>query len=261
MKKRGVLQGLVFGTPAYVEAHARYKAKRGKNPSFTTSKIKNPKRALALAQQGGAVDDWVGCGRMEIDEHLSKSYVRQNGRILPWGCIRILDLRVHDPDDDSSGLECWSEKMLPYGTGEFYAQIDSTSPTVIVCSRTDGQKVVSIPFTDFYGCDVRTSVVAPNGYLINAGSGGRRYKDLPDDVCKENENLITALSTALAGKMPRICDNSCFVRVSPRYAGEEVVCIYTGLLPRYVLSMGGTVIKSQVHQPLAVRRWRERLAG
>lgn len=251
MTKRGVLRGLVFGTPAYVEAHARWKAKRGKNPSFTIDRIKNPKRALALAKQADAVDDGRGCYSAGADEYLSRSCVQQDGRIFPWGCIDLL-----------TGQRCWSKSLLPYGTDVFYAQINQTSPTVVVRSRTDDQEVTSIPFSAFCVCTAWVSVVAPNGYLLTVGLAGDdgKFEAEPWRISHQKE-LVTALSNALVGKMPSYRDNSCFVRICPRYVGKEVVTIQAGGVHRCVLGLDGTVIKYQVHRPLALRRWQERLAG
>lgn len=153
-------------------------------------------------------------------KYLLSSYIRQKGKIFPWGSVRILDESVPDNTRDAySGLWVFSEKLLPYGKGLHYATI--VDQKIIVRRKSTNRKVCILEESEVAtAVDVDVVIVASHGYLNDLGPIGMRFsKPL------QKKRDFKELYNAECGERPTHFDNSPYVKVSTKYLGQKLVTI------------------------------------
>ena len=167
--------------------------------------------------------------KSSVDSLLQGLYVRQNGRIFPYGVIRVLSKIIVDDDDDDSGAEFWSKAFVKYGDGSHYAEISDSSQIVHVFRKGIGKgkkikKVNEIPFKEIKSADVWTVQVGCHGFLHAIGRIGAKFSN----DAKVSLALEEALCKAAKGIKPGRFDNSTFIQVDASLAGQTLVEIDLG---------------------------------
>lgn len=191
---------------------------------------------------------------MKATSYLRDSYVTRGGKIDPWGTIRILDNGVQElsayeerlPLIFCPGLAVWSEKLVPYGKGNYRAQVRVDSVHVLVA---DGTIVEKIPFEDFVPAELQESYVHENGYLEYSLS--RRGGDFWTKINK-------ALEQAANGEKPCFLDNSDFTQVDRTLARKEVIKLRLDSYKRLmviVFTKEGERLESKTRHPLSFAKW------
>lgn len=198
-----------------------------------------------------------------LSTYLSRCYAIRGGKIDPWGTIRLLNKTVEEPSEDDErytafkncielqpGLKVWSKKLVPYGKMGGYRAVIANEVVEVVAE--DGVVVEEIPHSDFIVVEVRESLVHNNGYLeCTLGRG----TELHDGTWAQ---IIPALEQAAKGEKPEFCDNSPFVKVDPKLAGQEVIQLRHGTYDgedAMVYSRDGEHIHSTFHFPLSYAKW------
>ncbi len=163
-------------------------------------------------------------------EYFRSSYVVNDGQIYPWGVIRIVSygaIREHDDTDGTSvlsqGLAMWSPKLLKYGDGNFYAQINERGRKVLIRRKATMKKVASIRFKDFKSGEVGRHDVGQDGFLYYWIDMG--YKEWGVSRKRDNLEMDKRLRKAMAGEDPGYYDNSTFTLVDKKYAGQQVIAV------------------------------------
>ncbi len=185
--------------------------------------------------------------------HLHNCYVIREGKIDPWGTIALLDTSVSEPYKGSSqwrlsvsnqpGLKVWCERLVPYGNDRHFAKIEKGTVEV---HRAKGSLVESIPFSEFVVVFLYRAYVHDNGYLesiiIEPPSWTR---------------TLEALKQAAKGEMPCHLDNSPFVKVDEKFAGQYVMKMSESTLDdqAIVYTEDGTRIECMTHRPLSYKKW------
>lgn len=195
--------------------------------------------------------------------HLNHCYAIRDGKIDPWGTIRILADGVKDSGDfgDSSrtplsvqtGLVVWSEKLVPYGNDCYRARVTENTVQVYGTSTVGNSFVEEIPHHEFLIVKVSEAVVHDDGHLESFCSGPDRFGWEP---------WKSALRQAAAGERPGFLDNSPFTQVDEKFAGQRVIELSWGLsllTPAgygvAVFTKSGERISSKVHWPLSYAKW------
>jgi len=182
-------------------------------------------------------------------EFLYGSYIRQGGRILPGGIIRIFSHEVtDDPTDDCGGLCIFSQSP------RFFAVIDATRKIVKVVEKKTRKVFRRIPFCDLFCAEVHLELVDEDGWLTTLGIPGMRF------YCPIRPD-IQQLRLADQGMKPQHLDNSDYVKVSERRFGEHMVRVFLGM---HLSGEGrhmvftvkkGIPVKSRASKPLSYKKW------
>ncbi|MBP6974555.1 MAG: hypothetical protein KBB54_01280 [Candidatus Pacebacteria bacterium] len=189
---------------------------------------------------------------------LKNSYVRQKGKIFPWGAVRILDNSVPESNDAYAGLWIYSEKLAPFRKGKHFAKIEDGQ--LMVYSKKNSRKSVTISSKEVHSAsDVDVELVDLYGYLNNCGSIGMRFKKPLLD-----KFTIKLLRNAEAGERPTSFDDSSYVRVSTKYLGQKLVTIdisksmepQKGKFMIYTFD-GKLIPEFTVVHPLSFKKWGE----
>ncbi len=186
--------------------------------------------------------------------HLRDCYLRQNGRIFPWGTIRIFNNDVVDNGEEYGGLECWSQELVKFGNGNYYAETNLVLPgTLVIFDKKTRKEVATIPFKKIFCADVRMVKVMPGGFLNSIGKVGMEFS-------KELDLFPTeSLQKALKGERPDQLDNSDFIKVDASLAGQTLVKVTVDtawLNARYHIYMqDGKPIKSKSKKWLCRAKW------
>jgi hypothetical protein len=185
---------------------------------------------------------------MKMKQLLQGSYVREDGKIYPWGMIRIYSNVVQDnPNDSYGGLACWSRKLMPYGDGKHYARI--VGENIDVFSKETSEKIATISTKNIItstGVDVAR--VREMGYLQVTGMLGMMFSR-NDDWSSE----LNALRKASKKEPLPYRDNSAFVRVSEALTGKDLIQLDLGMgrNRKYkVFTFEGNPVKIKVSRPL-----------
>lgn len=182
-------------------------------------------------------------------EHLQRCYVRQSGRIFPWGTIRIFNNDVVDNGDEYGGLECWSQDLVKFGDGNYYAETNLVLPgTLVIFDKKTHKEVATIPFKKIFCTDVHTVKVMPGGFLNSIGKVGMEFEKDFDWFPTES------LKKAFDGQRPDQLDNSTFVKVDASLAGQTLVEVNVGE-KYHVFTQDGKPIKSKSKKWLCWAKW------
>ena len=191
--------------------------------------------------------------RKSAKNHLRNCYVRQDGRIFPFGIIRILNKSVSDDlRDDSSGLECFSEKLIPYGDGNHYAKMGSNN--LLIFNKQSEKKVYEISFYAIFTVKIQTVKVMTMGYLKTTGVIGGFF----NNNHFEGLDLDSSLELAAKGKDPKSYDNSTFVSVANKLIGQDLIQVsfFGGKEDDYlILTKDGKLVSHKTSKPLAYTKW------
>lgn len=194
--------------------------------------------------------------------HLNHCYAIRDGKIDPWGTIRILADGVKDSGDfgDSSrtplpvqtGLVVWSEKLVRYGSDLYHARVSENTVQVFGRSTVPYSLVEEIPHDEFLVVNIHEALVHDDGHLESFCSGPDRFGWEP---------WKSALCQAAAGERPVFLDNSSFAQVDEKFAGQRVIELSWGLSLTpgsygvAVFTKSGERISSKVHWPLSYAKW------
>lgn len=181
---------------------------------------------------------------------IHNSIVLQNGKIHPMGVIRILDAKHGDVDNDMVGLEIWSPKLMPYGNGNFRADIQDDH--IRVFRKNTDEVIEVIPHQDCVSPEVWQNVVVEEGFLDCVGPMMFLF-DTPIDGFP-----VAALQKAVRGENPGYCDIRRFTRVDPKYEGEIFFTLEFGEIHNediLVFSKDGNLIDSETDHWLSSKRW------
>lgn len=147
-------------------------------------------------------------------------YIRQGGRILPWGMIRIFNNHViDDPENNEAGLAFFSSELLPYGSEKYYAQI--VVDKVAVFEKKSNKKMCSIREKNLYpAIYVTTQEVVRGGYLFASGFYGQApFQDV------DWEPTLQALEKATEGDYSPLLSDRTFLKVSKNLEGESLILL------------------------------------
>jgi len=185
-------------------------------------------------------------------------YIIRDGMIDPWGTIRILEVGEKEKEPiqnwewkqtfvSQPGLLLWNAAFVEHGRQGHRAQIGRRDIEIL---SKEGV-VAHVPFRKCIHVQIREKYVHSNGYLEYVLSRNR-----PDNCSLMAAGFIDALDQAAKGKKPDRLDNSKFVRIDPKYAGQEVIEV-SRILDRWavVYTREGELIPSKLHRPLALGRW------
>lgn len=184
--------------------------------------------------------------------NLDGSYVRQNGKIFPWGMIRIYSEHVLDDlGDDHGGLAVWSPDLLDYGSERYCAKIDHGS--VLVFEKETDKHVKTIGKKSLFStANVSIKKVVDMGYLQWVGELG-----LSDDNGDDWKPWLDALRKVSRGEPPSILDESAFVKVSEELIGKKLIALNfgNGTDPDYrIFTFEGKAIEFKVTYPLSRKK-------
>lgn len=187
-------------------------------------------------------------------EYLQHCYVRQNGRIFPWGAIRIFNNDVVDDGDEYGGLECWSKELVKFGNGDYYAETNMVLPdTLVIFDKKTCKEVATIPFKKIFCAEVHVVKVMPGGFLNTIGKVGMEFDKDFDFFPTES------LQKALKGERPDRLDNSDFTKVDTSLAGQTLIEITVGTAcvnaKYHIYTQDGKPVKSKSKKWLCWARW------
>lgn len=190
-------------------------------------------------------------------EHLRRCYVRQNGRIFPWGTIRIFNNDVVDDGDEYGGLECWSKELVKFGDGNYYAETNMVLPdTLVIFNKNTRKEVATIPFKKIFCADVHIVKVMPGGFLNSIGKVGMMFDNEFDGFFPFPTE---SLRKALRGERPDRLDNSVFTKVDASFAGQTLVEITVGTVSvnakYHIYTQDGKPVKSKSKKWLCWAKW------
>ncbi len=186
----------------------------------------------------------------------------RGGAIDPWGTIRLLNKRVKEPPEDSRdytyfkdnlelqpGLKIWSNKLVPYAKLGGYRAVVCKDVVDVVAE--DGTVVEEVSALEFVVVEIHESLVYPNGYL---GTSKKREEKQGNMRWR----WIKSLDQASRGEKPLACDNSPFVKVDEKYAGQELLRLDFGSRDEaeaVVFTRDGDLVPSKLHYPLSFAKW------
>lgn len=201
---------------------------------------------------------------MRKDFLINGTYVRQNGKIFPFGLIQIYSNGVVDnPEDEDNGLSLWSEKLLQYGNGNFYTKI-SDNNILQVFSKENDEKIEDILIEDiFIPSEVWVNKVIETGHLRIIGILGSYFDDVDDPWLLEYFKKIDK------GENVPYTDNGPFERVSKDLVGQELISIVFQSHPNYeckIFTPNGEIVEHAIEYPfkkdeliyndISIKRWR-----
>lgn len=181
---------------------------------------------------------------------LNGCYVRQNGKIFPWGMVRVFDNSVvDDPKDNKYGLAYWSSKLIPYGNENYYAKV--INDRIVVFEKETDKKVISIRKDNlFASTSVWVKMVTEMGYLFATGTLGLNFSN------NNWSHTLNALKKVAQGQPAPYCDNSPFAKVSEELIGTELIFLDLNLgieEKNYkVFTFDGKPVDFQISYPLRV---------
>ncbi len=187
--------------------------------------------------------------------HLKRCYAIRDGKIDPWGTIRILLNGVVDPGDCpgtpicvQTGLVVYSEKLVQYGNGQYRAKVLENTVQVYGTKTVNNSYVEEISHDKFLVVEIHEALVHDDGHLES-------YCFAPDR--RGRQPLKKALEQAATGKKPTLLDNSPFVQVDKKFAGQTVIELSWELRVDHaaVFTKLGERIPSKVHHPLSYAKW------
>lgn len=191
--------------------------------------------------------------------HLKHCYAVRDGKIDPWGTIRILNNGVVDSGDRpgiplpvQTGLVVWSKKLVQYGSDLYHARVSENTVQVFGRSTIPYSLVEEIPHDEFLVVDIHEALVHDDGHLESFCSDPDRFGWEP---------WKSALRQATAGERPGFLDNSPFAQVDKKFAGQRVIELSWGLLLTpgsydvAVFTKSGERIPCKVHYPLSFAKW------
>lgn len=192
---------------------------------------------------------------------LRDSYAISNGKIDPWGTIRVLVNGVADPGNRPNvpfcamnGLVLWSEKLVRYGNGQYYVKV--LENTVGVFDKKN-LLVEEVSHDEFEAVEIMEALIHDDGYL-------EKFIERPEVRWKNIYGV--ALRQAATGEKPKFLDNSPFIKVNTddKFSGQHVVVLSWGIRSNYnatVFTKDGESIPSRVYYPLSFAKWEPRGDG
>jgi hypothetical protein len=169
------------------------------------------------------------------------SYLIQNGRIFKYGIVMILSNSVLETTV-VGGLECFSEKLLKYSLQQkHYAKM--VGRNIEVFTRKGDKKVAAIPKKEFrfIHLDPEEVIVAEKGFVIG----------------EHSKRVLPSLLMALKGKKPSCFDNSTYLRVSAKRAGQKLIEYIFEDGKSLLLTKEGKVVRHTEDTFLSYERWGE----
>lgn len=182
-------------------------------------------------------------------EILKNSYVRQNGKIWPFGMVSVFanHVKFDDTKNDSLGLFFWSEELLPYGNENYYAKI--CDGVIKVFHKKTGEPVKIISNLKVIHSNSMV-IVEDFGYLRKIGAFGNEIKDLDDEF---HEDVKKALKAVAEGKTPPFYDIRPFHKVSEELIDSKLISFnldYTKPDSLRVFTLEGKEVECLVEYPL-----------
>ena len=149
---------------------------------------------------------------------LKNSYVRQGGKIWPFGMVSVFanHVKFDDTENDSLGLFFWSEELLPYGNENYFAKI-CDGELKVFCKETGEARIISNLKVIHSNSMV---IVEDFGYLRKIGAFGNEIKDLDDEF---HEDVKRALRAVAEGKDAPFNDVRPFHKVSEEFLGSRLI--------------------------------------
>jgi hypothetical protein len=188
---------------------------------------------------------------------LLDTYVRQKGKIFPFGAVRIYaNSEFDDEEDDYGGLWLWSKNLLPFADGKHYAQMANNG--LLIFNSGTKKKVKTIPFKALRGVEVEVYFVSVYGYLDDLGDYGMEF-----DKPMSGKRYFQKVKKAADGIRPNSFDNSHFIQVSIRFEGQKVVAISPDTIVTNpskkdfkIFTLKGEQIEDfEVSYPLSYKQW------
>ncbi|HSE56546.1 MAG TPA: hypothetical protein VLB02_00445 [Candidatus Paceibacterota bacterium] len=105
------------------------------------------------------------------------SYIRQNGRIFPWGGFRTYNNIVpkfEDQTKDEGGMWAWSEKLIPYGSPRYYLHMENNYLYVVPQGRCKAVEVLALA-GDVYVPSYDIVTVTKNRTLYSPENHGKSF--------------------------------------------------------------------------------------
>ncbi len=188
---------------------------------------------------------------------LNSSYVRQKGKIFPWGAFRTFHNSVdEDLRDTYAGLWLYNKKLLPYGKGNHYAKI--LNGELVIFSKPSGHKVAFLQEEDLHPVrSLDVVLVSLYGYLDYLGDYGMRSR-----TPLLGKRRIKMIHKAEQGIRPPSFDNSEYVKVPEKYIGQKLITIDLGVTEKTQKKTfkiftfdGEQVTNFTISRPLAFKKW------
>lgn len=150
---------------------------------------------------------------------LDYSYVRQYGKIWPFGAISIFHEKTIDHlDNDSIGLFLWSQELIAFGGGEHFAKI--INGQIVIFDKKNKQEVQTILESSLKIVSQKIIMkVSESGYLKKISFFGEKNNPFFVD---EDLNL-KEIKVVHNGKKPLFYNNRAFYKVSPDLEGSNLL--------------------------------------
>jgi hypothetical protein len=193
----------------------------------------------------------------DVSMLLKGSFATRNGRIDPWGTIRILmegasesgTVHIRAGRVVLPGVPIWSQKLLKFKDPMYRAIVQDGM--IVVKAGTAIVKTLSP--SDCAFVEIREYLVLEEGYLQSVSLRAESPQHCYD--------VARSLRQAGQGRPPSSMDNSTFVRIAERFASMEVLELEFSPRDRnrtehrMVFTKDGKRIPHKEEHPLSFARW------
>ena len=139
------------------------------------------------------------------------SCVTNNGKIRPWGVVKILNIKRRNDGSANDIYELWSEKLLSFGRGEHFAEISILLPDVLLIYNKDTRvETTAIPVRELYIASTLFPSVIEGGFLI---------------LTPKERVLAKYLKQLIRGEDPNTVDPYPFLRVQDVFCRQRVALV------------------------------------